>query len=490
MKQRTRLRLSPALWLRYFARDTASAAFSEGRRPVSSGDAIPSGRYCLDARNLRELVLTSFRCHALGLALLPLLLSASPLWAQTAPSGSDVPAAVEPAPEETAPSPPSAQSTPPDAVPLAQPLVVDEPAVAQPAAPLAPAPVDPKDVKLTIASRGGAYMKSQELAYFQPFARRSGYGVSAVTFEGSLAELKAQAGSPAWDVVDIDQREVIQACEQGLLEPLDASVVQPGPDGAAPSEDFVPGAIQPCGVANVAWSAAIVYDKGLKAQPTKAENFFDLKRYPGKRALPRTPQHTLELALLGDGVAPAQVYTLLATKEGQDRAFARLTAIKEQIVWWDKPRDGLDKIAQKQAAMGLAFNGRAFIAMIKGRQPIALLWDHQIYHLSYWAVPKGARFAIQAREFIGFATGAGPMSDQSRWLPYGPARLSAVRLVGKHAEINLDMKPFLPTYQPNFQGALAYDGAWWAAQEPALKNRFNAWLEGREPSGAEPSTSQ
>jgi len=454
--------------------------------------------------------LTSFRRHALGFALLPLLLAAAPLRAQNPPAENEAPAVVRPTPEEAAPEPapapaPSAESAsppaqsavepvapvaPPDAAPAAPPPA--QPVVAEPvapAAPPAPKPMDPKDVKLIIASRGGAYLKSQELAYFEPFARRSGYAVSATTFDGSLGALVAQ-GSPGWDVVDLDQREVMLACEQGLLEPLDPSVVQRGPDGSAPAEDFLPGGIQPCSVANVAWSAAIVYDKSLKAVPTKAENFFDLKRYPGKRALPRTPEHTLELALLGDGVAPAQVYALLATKEGQDRAFAKLTTIKSQIVWWDKSRDGLDKIAQKQAAMGLGFNGRAFIAMIKGRQPLAILWDHQIYHLSYWAVPKGARFAGPAREFIGFATGTGPMSEQTRWLPYGPARLSAVRLVGKHGEINLDMKPFLPTYQPNLQGALAFDGTWWATQGAALKDRFAAWLEGREPSGIEPPTSQ
>ena len=69
--------------------------------------------------------------------------------------------------------------------------------------------------------------------------------------------------------------------------------------------------------------------------------------------------------------------------------------------------------------------------------------------------------------------------DQSRWMPYGPARLSAAKLAGKHAELNLDMKPYLPTYQPNLQGALAYDSVWWAQQQE-LKDRFAAWLEARD----------
>ena len=64
-------------------------------------------------------------------------------------------------------------------------------------------------------------------------------------------------------------------------------------------------------------------------------------------------------------------------------------------------------------------------------------------------------------------------------MPYGPARLSAAKLVGKHAELNLDMKPYLPTTAANLQGALAFNGAWWVQQQ-GLKDRFAAWLEGRE----------
>jgi putative spermidine/putrescine transport system substrate-binding protein len=482
----------------------------------------------------------SLRAHALGMILLSLLLgqsSLTPLSAQEYPdapqtqpeeptspepdaappeelapedrsgaaqTGEDTTRPAEPAaaPATDAPPPPADQrpmptadeAAPPAAPPVTpatEPAPPSQPAPAPVIAAPPPAPIDPKDVHLKIASPGGAYMKSQERAYFQPFARRTGYKVSAAAYDGSLAALRSQAGAaPAWDVVDIEQAVAAQACDEGLLERIDAALVEPGPDGAPPVEDFLPGAFQPCGIANVAWSAVIVYDRTLKNPPTKAEHVFDLKRYPGKRALPRSPRHTLELTLLADGVAPKDIYTQLATREGQDRAFAKLNAIKPQIVWWEKPRDAIDKIARKQATMGLAYNGRAFMAQVKERQPVAVLWDHQIYHLNYWAIPKGAGHAGPAREFIGFATGAGPMADQTRHFPYGPARLSAVRLSGKHADINLDMKPHLPTHQPNLQGALAFDGVWWSSQEQVLGERFNAWIEGRETGASESSTSQ
>lgn len=409
----------------------------------------------------------------------PLVIATSALLAQPAQE----PAAEAEPREQTLPAP-AEQPAPEPSAPAGNGNAVPEASVPPPAA---AAPVDPKSVTLKIASQGGAYAKSQDLAFFQPFARRTGFTISAVSYDGTLAALEAQRSDPVWDVVDLPQRAAIQACEQQLLEPLDASMLQAGPDGTAPQEDFLPGAIQPCAVASAAWSALIVFDKTMKTPPTKAEHFFDLKRYPGKRALPKTPQYTLELALMADGVAAAEVYRLLSTKEGQDRAFAKLTAIKDQTLWWDKPQQPLDQIAQKQAVMALTFNGRAFVSVMRNRQGLGLLWDHQIYSLNYWAVPKGARNAGPAKQFIAFATSTGPLADQTRWLPYGPARISAVRIAGKHAEINLDMKPYLPTHQPNLQDALAFDGVWWAGQEKALKDRFEAWLAGRDLQPAPPS---
>lgn len=38
---------------------------------------------------------------------------------------------------------------------------------------------------------------------------------------------------------------------------------------------------------------------------------------------------------MADGVPAADVYKVLATKEGQDRAFAKLDELKPNIQWWE-----------------------------------------------------------------------------------------------------------------------------------------------------------
>ena len=46
------------------------------------------------------------------------------------------------------------------------------------------------------------------------------------------------------------------------------------------------------------------------------------------------PKLNLELALMADGVAPDDVYKVLSTEEGVNRAFSKLDKIKPLIQWW------------------------------------------------------------------------------------------------------------------------------------------------------------
>lgn len=56
-----------------------------------------------------------------------------------------------------------------------------------------------------------------------------------------------------------------------------------------------------------------------------------MNKYPGKRALRSGPKITLEVALMGDGVDAKDVYKVLGTPEGLNRAFKKLDSIKPNI---------------------------------------------------------------------------------------------------------------------------------------------------------------
>ncbi len=332
---------------------------------------------------------------------------------------------------------------------------------------------------LNVATWGGAYEQSQEIAYFEPFAKETGTSVATQIYDGSLAKIKAMIGneSSPVDVVDVSSAALGALCSDGLLETIETSSLGAAPSGESAEQDFLAGGLSSCGVASVAWSTAIAFDRQAfpKAQPNQISDLLDLKRFPGKRALPNGPRYTLELALLADGVDPANVYTTLATPEGVDRAFKALDKIKNDTYWWDSAQEPISWLLEKKAAMAAGYSGRIFRAAVGDSRRFGVIWDGQVYDLDLWAIPKGAKNKDGAKRFIAFASDPARLAAQAALTAYGPMRKSALPLVGKHPVINVEMKEFLPTSPDNFKKALKFDDAWWSAHGEELTKRFQEW---------------
>ncbi|MFX7507049.1 extracellular solute-binding protein, partial [Acinetobacter baumannii] len=63
-------------------------------------------------------------------------------------------------------------------------------------------------------------------------------------------------------------------------------------------------------------------------------DFWNVKKFPGPRAMQKTPRTTLEFALIADGVPARDVYRVLGTREGVARAFRKLDEIKPYVKLW------------------------------------------------------------------------------------------------------------------------------------------------------------
>ncbi|MEM7193220.1 MAG: extracellular solute-binding protein, partial [Pseudomonadota bacterium] len=207
--------------------------------------------------------------------------------------------------------------------------------------------------------------------------------------------------------------------------------------------------------------------------PTSIGDFFDLDAFPGKRGLWKTPRVALEWALMADGVAAEDIYTVLATPEGQDRAFAKLETIKSQIVWWSNGSQPAALLESGEVAMSAAWNGRLYQPMQDG-VPIEIVWDGQLWEIDFFGIPKGSRRLEAALEFIKYATSEERMTEWSKLIPYGPSRASAA------ARVDDDIAPLLPTSEANTQNALRINSQWWAENINAIQPRFNAFIEENE----------
>ena len=317
--------------------------------------------------------------------------------------------------------------------------------------------------QLTVISFGRADQDALTKAYYNAFGQSTGIRIKSFSYDGQTTELEqmVRSGKPDWDVMQVESRTLQQGCQQGLFEKLDISRIgEPG--------DFIPGAVSDCGLGIFAWSLALVYSDRLKAAPTTWADLWDLKKYPGKRGLRRSAKYTLEIALLADGVAPADVYAMLATDAGVQRAFRKLDQIKSHTIWWEAAAQ-----PGAQLSAGNMVMSSAYTLWFDPEQPrnehFKIAWDKSLYDVDSWAIPKGSPRLSEAYRFIAFASAPERQKTLSEQLPYGPTNEKAWPLLAA------DLARSLPASQVNLSRALKVDAAFWISHGEALEKRFDAW---------------
>ena len=327
---------------------------------------------------------------------------------------------------------------------------------------------------LTVVNWGGAAARAHMLALVRPFEERYGLTVNMEHYGGDLDDIRNQveAANVKWDVVDFEYSDLITLCDEGYLEPIDHRTLPPGGDGTPASEDFIDGALRDCAVGSIVWATVYAYSKTAfpESPPSTIGDFFDSRGYPGKRGLRRDPRGALEWALMADGVAPDDVYPALAEPDGVDRAFDVLDGIRNDLVWWSSGPQPARMLEQGEVVMSAAWNGRLFRPMTEWNHPIDIVWDGQLWEIELWGIVKGTRHLANALEFVRFATDTQRLADSTRYISYGPVRVSA------NAMVSDDMRPHLPTTPENMKNALRYDSVWWAEHHEAMKLRFESWL--------------
>ena len=334
--------------------------------------------------------------------------------------------------------------------------------------------------RLTVASWGGPGMKDKQINVFFPFFRATGARIEMDEHKANLSPLHDPGGSrnPDWDVVELEYRDLERACSEGHLAPLNLDDLPAGADGSNAQIDFISGTLHRCGVPSKIWSLVVAYNGEAfdGRAPSRLADFFDLEKFPGRRGVRNKAQGILEMALLADGVSPRAIYLELATQQGQDRAFEKLGTIRDQIEWWDGGARAIEMLVDREVALSTTYNGRAFIARYGAKEPIETIWDGQVWALDYWAILASSEAKDAAFEFIRFATSAPVLARQAERVSYGPARRSALRLVGKHYRYRVDMLPHLPTEQGNFNTAISNSDEFWKRHGEQLQRRLRDFM--------------
>jgi len=332
---------------------------------------------------------------------------------------------------------------------LAGPLIITERTIAQ-------------TRTITVNTWGGSWTAAEEAALFKPFTEQTGIRVRTVA-PVSYAKLKAQvqSGNYEWDVTSISQADLLRADREGLVEPIDWSIVK--------KEKLFANATYANGLAFCALGTNLAYrkDKFPQGGPKSWADFWDVKRFPGARSMLNNAVRTLQFALVADGVPLDKVFPI-----DVDRAFRKLDQIKPHVkVWWTQGNQSQQLLRDGEVDMIVMWNARASELQQQGH-PVELVWHGATITTTMLGIAKGAPNRKLAWEFVQFAVQAKPQADFANRLYYGPANPEAF----KH--ISSEVARQMPTYTENARVAIKSDTVWEAENAAKIQERFTQWLAG------------
>jgi putative spermidine/putrescine transport system substrate-binding protein len=319
--------------------------------------------------------------------------------------------------------------------------------------------------ELVVLGFGGEFPDAQRPAYFRPFTSETEVRVRETTYDGDYEQLEARLkGESAPDVVQVDAAALLRGVRDGLFLPIDYDIV--------PKGDLLPQAAHEFGVGTDAYSVTLGWNRKKLPEGTAPKSwadFWDVKKYPGGRSLPKGPRFTLEIALMADGVSRAEVYQ--DGKLDVDRAFRKLDQIKPHVrAWWTDAGEPVRQLASGEVVMAAARGERLSAAAQQPDAAVLLTWNQGVVGIDYWAVPRAARNPEQAMRFIAYANKSDRQATFATLLPLGPINPKAVG----HIEQGFARR--LNTHPANLPQQVYLDARWWDEHGEEVSRRFERWL--------------
>lgn len=309
---------------------------------------------------------------------------------------------------------------------------------------------------------GGASLDAANKAFGTRLKAETGIELK-VTAPANIARLKTMvdAGAVEWDVAELVSQEHRTAIRQNLLLPLDRSIVDTG-------------ALLPDGVDEYAavfsfYGTAMGYRADrfpAGKRPEGWAQFWDVKAFPGRRAMRNHPVDNLEFALLADGVAPDALYPL-----DLDRAFRSLDRIKSHVaVWWKDGAQPAQMLVDGEVDFTTGWTGRFYSLFVQGERRIGVSWKGAAAKKSWVGVPRGCKNVPEAMKLIAIMMRPEAGAAYASLISYTNAHPKSVDLLPE------ETRPWTVTYPANKVQTFTQSEDWWLDNLAPAQERWNNWI--------------
>jgi putative spermidine/putrescine transport system substrate-binding protein len=313
--------------------------------------------------------------------------------------------------------------------------------------------------EITAASAGGAYQAAARKAFYEPTMKALGIVIKEDTTKGLTdVRLQVQGNSVKWDLVELTATECVLGSREGLFETLDYKVIDPS--------GIDPKLVNPNWVGFTYFSVVLIYNTDTYGAngPKNWADFWDTKKFPGRRALGRVkPDETLTIAALADGIPRDSAYPI-----DIDRAVASLDRIKGSITaWWTSGAQAMQLVRDGEVDMASIWSGRAS-ALAGDGAPVKYSFDQALLGSGCMVIPKGAPHRDLAMKALAEFLKPNNQAELPLNIANGPANMKAFDT----GRIPADKLPEIVSSPQNVKTQVLIDPTFWADNLTKATERF------------------
>ena len=311
--------------------------------------------------------------------------------------------------------------------------------------------------EIVVANFGGDAVTAMTQAWADPFNRTSAIKAVIDGAGPSSAKMKAmvESGKVTWDVVDRNINAALELGRQNLLEQIDYTIVD--------RSKVRPEHAGQWGLGNYIYSNVLAYqtDAFRGRTPKTWADFYDLKAFPGKRAMRKHIDGQLETALLADGVPADKLYPL-----DVKRALDKIVSIKQDTIFWATGAESQQLLRDKEVVLGSVFNTRAIVARRESKGKVDFTYNQGSAWIGAWLTPKGNPAGKDAFRFMAATQDPASQIELFKLLGNGPVNPAAAALVPA------ELKPLDAGSPENYGVQVPADPEWYATNSSTVLSQF------------------
>lgn len=320
-----------------------------------------------------------------------------------------------------------------------------------------------KGKSLVVASWGGAWTAAAKAAFGDPFSKATGVKVTYIASGNGFGPgviNQEKTGNVQWDMLDAGGSDTFVLHRMGYLATFPKSLVK------EMKKTSRPGTVSNYNLDYGTTSDMIVCNpKIMKKCPTNPKQFWDVKHYPGPRAIVDEPDEAIGMALEASGVSPKHLFPM-----NINRAITWLKKIKPYVKVW--PSSGAQQqqvIIDGEVGAAIMWNGRYFVTKRDSIHNLKGMWGGCLNVPGGLNVVKNSPDEKVAFAFLKwFVEHPKNQAQFTKAMSYPTPTKKLLKLVPKSIGQAL----------PAAHHCTTLDGVWTSAHDPAIEKAWQQFLTG------------